>query len=68
MKAKEFQKMTLKELQEKYAELQTQLIRERGQATRGTQSKNPHIIKNTRKNIARMMAIFRMKEEGKIKG
>lgn len=68
MKAKEFQKMTVKELQEKYAELQTQLIKERGQANRGTQNKNPHIIMNTRKNIARIMAILGTKKEGRTEG
>ncbi|MEK6920664.1 MAG: 50S ribosomal protein L29, partial [Nanoarchaeota archaeon] len=53
MKAKDIQKLTVKEMQEKLRELQSQLTKERAQVARGTQSKNPMLIKNTRKAIAR---------------
>jgi ribosomal protein L29 len=64
MKAKELRKLTVKELQEKYGEMQAQLIKERAQVARGTQSKNPHIIKNTRKSIARILTILTTKNKG----
>ncbi len=63
MKAKDLNKLTVKELEEKYKELHTQLVKERAQVARGTQSKNPYIIKNTRKNIARIKMILMAKEE-----
>lgn len=62
MKAKELQKVSVKELEEKGAELQNQLIKERAQAARGTQSKNPHMIKNLRKNNARILTILATKK------
>jgi ribosomal protein L29 len=61
MNAKELQKLPVKELQEKLVELQNQLIKERAQAARGTQNKNPHISKNIRKNIARILTILATK-------
>lgn len=63
MKAKDLQKLTIKELNEKLSEMQNQLIKERAQAARGTQSKNPMIIKNTRKVIARIMQLLATKKE-----
>lgn len=63
MKAKELQKLTVKELNEKLNEMQNQLIKERAQAARGTQAKNPMIIKNTRKAIARIMQLLAAKKE-----
>ena len=62
MKAKEVQKLTKKEVQDKLRELKNQLIKERAQVARGTQSKNPMMIKNIRKNIARCMAYFTKRE------
>ncbi len=62
MKAKDLQKLTVKELNEKLSEMQNQLIKERAQAARGTQSKNPMIIKNTRKVIARIMQLLATKK------
>lgn len=58
MKAKEVQKLTKKEVQEKIRELKNQLIKERAQVARGTQSKNPKMIQNIRKTIARCMAVL----------
>jgi len=63
MNTKDLNKLTVKELKDKHAELQTQLIKERAQVARGTQSKNPFIIKNTRKSIARIMTILATKED-----
>ncbi len=61
MKAKELQKLPVKELEEKLVELQNQLIKERAQAARGTQNKNPHIIRNIRKNSARILTVLTTK-------
>ncbi|MEK6867374.1 MAG: 50S ribosomal protein L29 [Nanoarchaeota archaeon] len=63
MKAKDIQKLTVKEMQEKLRELQSQLTKERAQVARGTQSKNPMLIKNTRKAIARIMQLLATKKE-----
>ncbi len=63
MKQEELKKLTEKELNEKLRELKTQLIKERAQAARGTQSKNPMLIKNTRKTIARIMQLLGAKKE-----
>ena len=64
MKAKELAKLTEKELVEKLREMKNQLIKERAQVARGTQTKNPMIIRNTRKTIARIMQIVGAKKEG----
>ncbi len=66
MKTKDLQKLTVKELKEKFSEMQNQLIKERAQAARGTQSKNPMIIKNTRKAIARILQLLATKKEGEV--
>lgn len=63
MKAKELQKLTKKELEEKLHELKTNLIKERAQAARGIQTKNPKLIKKIRKNIARCLASLTRKEK-----
>lgn len=65
MKAKEMQKLTKKEVQEKLRELKNQLIKERAQVARGTQSKNPKLIQNIRKTIARCMVVLGKEEEEK---
>ncbi len=57
MKQKDLKKLTIKELNEKLMELENQLIKERAQVARGTQTKNPMIIKNLRKTIARVMQL-----------
>lgn len=62
MKNTELQKLGKKELEEKLRELQQQLIKERAQVARGTQVKNPYIIKNTRKAIARIVQLLQQKE------
>ena len=62
MKQQELSKLTEKELSEKLRELKLQLVKERAQAARGTQTKNPMIIKNTRKTIARIMQLVAVKE------
>ncbi len=63
MKTKEIKKLTVKELQEKFRELQNQLTKERAQVSRGTQSKNPMIIRNTRKAIAQILQMLATKRE-----
>ncbi len=63
MKKKDIQKMGEKELEQKLHELRQQLIKERGQVSRGTQVKNPYIIKNTRKAIAHILQLLAKKQK-----
>lgn len=63
MKKADFQKLGEKDLQQKLHELQFQLIKERAQVSRGTQIKNPYIIKNTRKAIARILQLLGRKQK-----
>ncbi|MFA6889008.1 MAG: 50S ribosomal protein L29 [Candidatus Woesearchaeota archaeon] len=62
MKKTDIQKLGKEDLEEKLRELQRQLIKERAQVARGIQVKNPYIIKNTRKAIARILQLLRQKE------
>ncbi len=62
MKTKDLIKLTEKEKKEKVHELQQQLVKERAQAHRGTQTKNPMLIKNTRKTIAKLLQLLHRKK------
>lgn len=57
MKAKEIRSMTVSEVENKLAELQDKLFKQRIQKTLG-QSENPHKINETRKDIARLLTIL----------
>jgi ribosomal protein L29 len=58
MKKVDLSKLGKKDLENKLVELKLQLIKERAQVARGTQVKNPYIIKNTRKTIARILQLL----------
>lgn len=63
MKKTDIRKMGEMELEQKLRELQQQLIKERAQVCRGTQVKNPYIIKNTRKAIAQILQLLAKKQK-----
>jgi len=57
MKAKEIRSMTVDEIGHKLIELQDKLFKQKFQKTLG-QSENPYKIKNTKKDIAKMLTIL----------
>ncbi len=57
MKAKEIRSMTVEEIESKIAELQDKLFKQKFQKALG-QSDNPHKIRHTRKDIARLLTIL----------
>lgn len=57
MKAKEIRSMTADEIEHKLTEFQGKLFQQKFQKALG-QSENPYKIKNTRKDIARMLTIL----------
>ena len=57
MKAKEIRSLTVSEMENKLAELQDKLFKQRIQKSLG-QAENPHKMKDTRKDIARLLTIL----------
>jgi large subunit ribosomal protein L29 len=57
MKAKEIRSMTVNEIQDKLTESQDKLFKQRIQKALG-QAENPHKMKHTRKDIARLLTIL----------
>jgi large subunit ribosomal protein L29 len=57
MKAKEIRSMTVDEMENKLAELKDKLFKQKIQKSLG-QADNPFKIKNTRKDIARIVTIL----------
>ncbi|MCK5055198.1 MAG: 50S ribosomal protein L29 [Candidatus Aminicenantes bacterium] len=57
MKAKEIRSMTIDEIESKLIESQDKMFKQKFQKALG-QSENPYKIKNTRKDIARMLTIL----------
>jgi large subunit ribosomal protein L29 len=68
MKAKEIRSMTIDEIENKIIESQDKLFKQKFQKALG-QSENPYKIKNTRKDIAKMLTILAEKrsKDGKEK-
>ena len=62
MKSKEIRSMTIDEIQSKLTELQDKLFKQKIQKTLG-QSENPFKIRDTRRDIARLITI--LAEKGK---
>lgn len=54
MKYKEIQKLKPEELQKKYSELKSELMKLKGQSATGTPPKSPGRIKQIKRTIARM--------------
>lgn len=61
MKAKELRDMSVAELQAKFKELKDELFRLRFQHAIN-QLDNPHVISETKKDIARVMTVLRQKQ------
>lgn len=57
MKAKEIRSLTVDEINNKLIEFQDKLFKQKFQKALG-QSENPYKIRNTRKDIARMLTIL----------
>ena len=68
MKAKEIRSMTISEIENKITESQDKLFKQQIQKSLG-QSENPYKIKDTRRDIARLITILAEKrsEDGKAK-
>ena len=65
MKFKEIKEMGTVELKAKLKELQMELIKNNAQVATGTTPKSPALLKNTKKNIARILSVLNS-EESKI--
>ncbi len=65
MKAKELSGMGEKELNSKLAELRMELIKQNAQVAVGTTPKSPGLIKQMKKNIARILTVLKNEEESK---
>ena len=61
MKIKELKSLGIQELQEKLKELKKELMRQNTQRSTGTQLKNPLLIKNLKKDIARLLYLLSLK-------
>lgn len=61
MKPKEIRPMTVEEIEGKIADFQDKLFKQRIQKTLG-QAENPHKLKQTRRDIARMKTILAEKK------
>jgi len=69
MKAKEIRSMTIEEIESKITEFQDKIFKQRIQKSLG-QSENPYKIRDTRRDIARLITILNEKrlEDGQPKG
>ena len=65
MKTKDVLKTKKEDTNKKMTELKRQLMILQGQAKTGTPPKNPGLIKNLRRNIARLKTIQNQKEDKK---
>lgn len=63
MKAKEIKSMSKKEIELKINELKKEMIKHNAQVSSGSQIKSPALIRETKKNIARLLHILNEKEE-----
>ncbi|MBO8174797.1 MAG: 50S ribosomal protein L29 [Thermococcus sp.] len=61
MKPSEIREMSLEEIEQKIKELRLELAKERGMLTMGTSLENPMVIRNLRRDIARLLTIKREK-------
>ncbi|AEH23853.1 50S ribosomal protein L29 [Pyrococcus yayanosii] len=61
MKPSEIREMSIEEIDQKIRELRLQLAKERGMLTMGTSLENPMVIRNLRRDIARLLTIKREK-------
>ncbi|AIU69761.1 50S ribosomal protein L29 [Thermococcus eurythermalis] len=57
MKPSEIREMSIEEIEQKIKELRLQLAKERGMLTMGASIENPMVIRNLRRDIARLLTI-----------
>ncbi|HHE67564.1 MAG TPA: 50S ribosomal protein L29 [Candidatus Parcubacteria bacterium] len=68
MKAtKEFQNLTVEEIKARLNELRKELMKENVQVSSGTAPSNPSKIRQTKKNIARLITLLNQKRFSEIK-
>ncbi len=61
MKPSEIREMSIEEIDEKIRELRLELAKERGVLTMGASLENPMVIRNLRRDIARLLTIKKEK-------
>jgi large subunit ribosomal protein L29 len=61
MKPSEIREMGMDEINEKLRELRLELAKERGVLTMGASTENPMVIRNLRRDIARLLTIRKEK-------
>ncbi|ASJ06563.1 50S ribosomal protein L29 [Thermococcus pacificus] len=61
MKPSEIREMSLDEIEKKLRELRLELAKERGVLTMGASTENPMVIRNLRRDIARLLTIKKEK-------
>ncbi|ASJ09909.1 50S ribosomal protein L29 [Thermococcus sp. P6] len=65
MKPSEIREMSIEEIEKKIRELRMELAKERGVLTMGASLENPMVIRNLRRDIARLLTIKKEKLEEK---
>ncbi|HHI00321.1 MAG TPA: 50S ribosomal protein L29 [Thermococcus litoralis] len=65
MKPSEIREMSVEEIEAKIRELRLELAKERGMLTMGTSLENPMVIRNLRRDIARLLTIRKEKLRSK---
>ena len=61
MKPSEIREMSIEEIDQKIRELRLELAKERGVLTMGASLENPMVIRNLRRDIARLLTIKKEK-------
>ncbi|MCO6041096.1 50S ribosomal protein L29 [Thermococcus alcaliphilus] len=65
MRPSEIREMSVEEIEAKIRELRLELAKERGMLTMGTSLENPMVIRNLRRDIARLLTIKKEKLRSK---
>lgn len=66
-RSKEFNAMTVAQLNDKLGELKMELIKHNAQIATGTTPKSPGLIRETKRNIARIRTIMKSKTVNEVK-
>jgi len=61
MKPSEIREMSVEEIDEKIKQLRLELAKEKGMLTMGTSAENPMVIRDLRRDIARLLTIRKEK-------
>lgn len=65
LKASELRKMSDEELRDKLTELRSELMRLRAKSRRGTLGKESGVVREVRRDIARILTVLREREIGR---